>query len=208
MQRSVWQCLCLQNNFNILTYDLLKDTDCHVPALFYKGQKNLDACGPGEDYETNEKEVINQWEAELSAVKLQYQLNLKRLERSADIQVALAYDDVMMKHQDDEPHPEDPMRICEIYDKHKSYGLLERVHQVASRKATDEELALVHDQEHLDQMKLVEEMGQKERDDFAETLNSIYLNDQSYNCALVATGNLLNVTDKVCDEEAQSGEYI
>ena len=37
MQKSVWKSLNLQDTFNILTYDVLKELDCHVPALVYKG---------------------------------------------------------------------------------------------------------------------------------------------------------------------------
>ena len=33
-------------------------------------------------------------------------------------------------------HPEQPLRIKEIYEKHKEFGLLDRVKHVESRKAT------------------------------------------------------------------------
>ena len=59
MQRSVWQCLAVQDDFNILKYDIMKETDCHVPALVYKGQTLKDAGEFGEDYETNDNDTID-----------------------------------------------------------------------------------------------------------------------------------------------------
>ena len=65
MQRSVWQCLAVQDNFNILNYDIMKETDCHVPALVYKGQtlkeaeENEPGTGDGEDYQTNDNDTID-----------------------------------------------------------------------------------------------------------------------------------------------------
>ena len=59
MQRSVWQSLSVQEDFNILKYDIMKETDCHVPALIYKGQALAEANETGEDYETNDKATID-----------------------------------------------------------------------------------------------------------------------------------------------------
>ena len=59
MQRSVWQSLAIQDDFNILKYDIMKETDCHVPALVYKGQTIKDAGEFGEDYETNDNDTID-----------------------------------------------------------------------------------------------------------------------------------------------------
>ena len=59
MQRSVWQSLAIQDDFNILKYDIMKETDCHVPALVYKGQTIKDAGEFGEDYEINDTDTID-----------------------------------------------------------------------------------------------------------------------------------------------------
>ena len=59
MQRSVWQSLAVQDDFNILKYDIMKETDCHVPALVYKGQTLKDAGEFGEDYEINDNDTID-----------------------------------------------------------------------------------------------------------------------------------------------------
>ena len=58
MQRSVWQSLAVQEDFDILKYDIMKEIDCHVPALVYKGQALFEKSHDGEDYETNDKDTI------------------------------------------------------------------------------------------------------------------------------------------------------
>jgi acetoin utilization deacetylase AcuC-like enzyme len=80
--------------------------------------------------------------------------------------------------------------------------------QVASRLATDEELALIHDVAHVEDMKSLPNLSQLERDEVANGLNSIFLNKESLNSALLASGSLLNVVDKVCNEEATRGVAI
>ena len=107
----------------------------------------------------------------------------------------------------DVDHPEQPKRIQRIFEKHVEYGLLDRKNLIRldSRKATDEELCLVHDLEHVTAMKNTVDLTQKQLDELAGNLNSIYLNPDSYNSALLATGSLLNVIDKVCEEEVTKG---
>ena len=65
---------------------------------------------------------------------------------------------------------------------------------------------MVHESVHVQAMKGLEDLKQDERENLADTLDSIYLNDLSYNSALLATGNVLSVIDEVCTEEAQCGE--
>jgi hypothetical protein len=45
MQRPQWSSLKLQDDFNILTYDVMNELDCHVPALIYKGEGLFDSPG-------------------------------------------------------------------------------------------------------------------------------------------------------------------
>lgn len=56
------------------------------------------------------------------------------------------YDEFMMKHKSvlDPTHPERPERISRIHSKLQEYGLLDKCQKLASRKATSQELCLVH----------------------------------------------------------------
>jgi len=57
------------------------------------------------------------------------------------------YDDHMMEHKNvlEPSHPEKPERISWIRDMLEEYGLLKRCIKLASRRATREELNLVHE---------------------------------------------------------------
>jgi len=97
MQRSVWQCLAVQDDFNILKYDIMKETDCHVPALVYKGQTLKDAGEFGEDYEINDNDTIDAATKQLEILKSKYEMSLKRFAIARNT-CALAYDEAMMGH--------------------------------------------------------------------------------------------------------------
>ena len=51
-------------------------------------------------------------------------------------------------------------------------------------------------------------LPQDELCSFAESLNSIYLNPHTFDSALLAAGNVIQVIDAVCNEEAQRGVAI
>ena len=208
MQRTVWNCLLLQDDFSILEYDIMKELDCHVPALIYKGQQLQIDNEVGEDYDFHEKAILDDLLQQFLAMRKKYELHLKRLALPKN-HLALAYDEAMMEHASEEgPHPEQPLRIKEIYEKHRQYGLLERVFQVPSRKATDEELLLGHDQKHLDSLKQMHELTQDEKNEMSDHLDSIYFNHASYPSALLSAGNVLSVVDAVCNDDAHCGVAI
>ena len=67
-----------------------------------------------------------------------------------------------------------------------------------SRRAVDEEVLLVHDPVHLDFIKSIPVKPQTDLNKMAERLDSIYLNPDTYDCALLSAGSLLAVVDAVC----------
>ena len=160
--------------------------------------------GDCEDYQTNDNNTIEAATKKIKILKSKYEMSVKRFAKVKNT-CAFAYDEALMGHacMEEGVHPEQPLRIKEIYEE---FGLLDRVKHVESRKATEEELTIVHESVHVQAMKLLEDMKQDEREKLADTLDSIYLNDLSYNSALLATGNVLSVIDEVCTEEAQCGE--
>lgn len=90
-------------------------------------------------------------------------------------------------------HPEKPERTSNIYACHADYGLLERCLRLESRKATEEELSLAHTEEHIRNMKATQNRTQKDLRKLEQRLNSIFLNNFSYQAALVACGSVLEV---------------
>lgn len=94
-------------------------------------------------------------------------------------------------------HPERPDRISNIFACHADYGLLERVLRLEGRQATEEELKLVHTEDHIKLMQQTQSMSNKELYRLQEKFNSIYLHSSTYEAALFAAGSVLEVTPVV-----------
>lgn len=126
--------------------------------------------------------------------------NLKKLNLTEEKRkTALVYDNFMMKHKilSDSSHVEDPHRIKRIYDELKANGLVDQCRMVPSRHATVNEISLVHE---VDYIKLLEETSTRSKHDminFERQFNSVYYCSDSYKCATMAVGSLLNVVDSV-----------
>lgn len=90
-------------------------------------------------------------------------------------------------------HPERPERISNIFACHGDFGLLERCHRLKSREAKEDELLLVHAEDHIRKMKGTQTMSNRDLHRFKERFNSIFFNNNSYQCALVSAGSILQV---------------
>lgn len=214
-----WSNLSLQDVFSISEFDVVKDVHCHVPALVYEGKPPLLGVAStasqyeaGEHYESHDEEAGKEMLKQVLDLRAKTDSQIRLSNAGKTHRVVVVYDEEMTRHTNvNEPgHPERPQRIEHIYHTHSSYGLLDRpcVKRVESRKATKEELLLVHDQTHVDNMADTEEVAQKERDAISDQLDSVYLNEHSYSSALLASGSLLQVVDSVCNNEATSGVAI
>ncbi|XP_035701530.1 histone deacetylase 6 isoform X3 [Folsomia candida] len=128
----------------------------------------------------------------------------------AKSKVGIVYDDVMLRHRNLQElgHPETPERISNIYANHADYGLLERCERLKSREVTEEELLLIHTKEHIELMKKTQNLKQNELEKMQQRFNSIFLNNSSYQSALVAAGSVLEVVDNVLQDNCQSGVAI
>ena len=124
--------------------------------------------------------------------------------------LALFYDELMTRHKEEgeeEDHPECPQRVSRIWSALVSAGLTERPGVTLldrGRLLTEEESGLVHHQEHWDQMMSIARLSQEEKDQLAETFNSIYINEWSVECGLISAGGVLSCLDSVAADEAQA----
>uniref|UniRef100_A0A1B6DQI7 UBP-type domain-containing protein n=3 Tax=Clastoptera arizonana TaxID=38151 RepID=A0A1B6DQI7_9HEMI len=123
--------------------------------------------------------------------------------------VCLVYDLFMMEHRNffDNSHCESPERISSVYEKHLEFGVIDRVHLLQSREANSGELLLVHEQTHLDDIfNLCNDFSEVKKKKLP--YNSVYLNRESYKCASMAVGSLLQVVDSVLSGTSSSGVAI
>ncbi|KAM8831037.1 histone deacetylase 6 isoform 1-T1 [Synchiropus picturatus] len=123
---------------------------------------------------------------------------------------ALVYDERMMEHENmwDRHHPEQPQRISKIFSKHEKLGLVGRCLRIPARLATEEELALCHSAQHVQQMKATSTMKPRELYKLGETFNSIFFNNQSYNSACLAAGSCFTAVEKILKGEVNNGVAI
>ncbi|KAI5712685.1 hypothetical protein M8J75_010435 [Diaphorina citri] len=116
----------------------------------------------------------------------------------------------MLKHVNikDPAHPEQPSRVSSIFEKHKEFGLLDRIHLLKSRVATDEELNLVHTEEHIRSVLSLDELSPRELMKKQTDYQSVYLHPSTRESAYLAAGCLLEVVDSVLNGESAHGVAI
>lgn len=121
----------------------------------------------------------------------------------------LVYDERMCQHKSpSSDHPERPSRITRIYDTLKELGMIDRCKILQPRIATDEEIALVHTKDYINEMKSYETCSVLERDSLAAKLHSVYLSQDVFLCASLAVGCTLNVVDELLKGQSLNGLAI
>lgn len=117
--------------------------------------------------------------------------------------VGYVFDPYMCKHEcmTDE-HPESPNRILFIFRELIDQNLIGKMIPVKTRNATLEELKLAHDEKYINRlMKMsVYELN--------TSFNSIYANQFSIECALLAVGSTLELTKNILEGKLKSGVAI
>ncbi|XP_054652380.1 histone deacetylase 6 isoform X2 [Dunckerocampus dactyliophorus] len=122
----------------------------------------------------------------------------------------LVYDERMMEHLNmwDRHHPEQPQRIFKIFSKHQQLGLVDRCRRIAARFATEEELSMCHTADHIQQMKSTSTMKARDLHKLGQEYNSIYINNQSFQSALLAAGSCFNILDHILTGQVRNGVAI
>lgn len=115
--------------------------------------------------------------------------------KSAPRQTGLLFDDVYLRHlAGDTGHPERPERLTAIWTGLEKAGVLKSLSRLSRRRATEDELALVHDRSYLEltRRELSNVTGVKDLST-GDTLVSA----DSYEVAHFAAGGVLNAADAV-----------
>lgn len=119
-----------------------------------------------------------------------------------DKKTLLVFDDEMIKHRG--PSPENPERYTSIKRRLQETGLYDRCTIGGSRKATENELALAHDKDHIELIKQTQTMSMQKLEELAAEMDSISLNQFSYNAALLAAGCVIEAVDKVMSRSSSN----
>lgn len=214
--RPYWQCYQFQGKFNASERQL-DNPKQHWPVARYLHSYTKNTIQPQIRYQTRDCYPMQSQERINSITQtLNFLISVTKL-LSPQYKVCMVYDPVMMEHENlnDQSHPEKPARISGIYDRHCEYGLVDRIHVLKSREATLDELQLVHELKHISYMQevssqtdLSEEGRIKSEKIIKKLYNSVYIHPQSYKCASLAAGCVLQVVDSVLKGESGRGVAI
>ncbi len=112
-----------------------------------------------------------------------------------DRKVGFIYDDIFLKHETPQGHPESKERLIAIVNHLKKQGLWNRLVHIKPRKATHEEIALVHEPYYIEKIKNLP-AGYIDPD--------TYLSENTYEVACYAVGAVLNAIDWVHNKEVDT----
>ncbi len=104
---------------------------------------------------------------------------------------SLYYHDIFLKHNTGASHPESPRRLESVLEHLKVSGLWDRFYVKVPRKATEEDVALIHRREHIRYVKEIAQRGGGQLD--PDTVVSA----DSYEAALYAAGAVIEAVDAV-----------
>jgi len=114
----------------------------------------------------------------------------------------LLYDDVYLKHLSGASgHPERPERLTAVWNGLQKAGLLSGMYRLAPRRATDNELALVHERSYI---QLVRRETANVRGYRDLTTGDTLVSADSLEAALSAAGGVLNGVDAVMTGRAKN----
>ncbi|CAK1540301.1 unnamed protein product [Leptosia nina] len=140
---------------------------------------------------------------------------LNELEMTTDLRIAqypvcYVYDKAMLKHSNicEPGHVECPLRIMRIHERHMDFGLLDRMHLVTARKATDEDILAVHSEKHLNRLKELSSLKLRELHNEKNIYDSVYFHPDSLESARTAAGCVLQMVDTVLSGTGGSGVCV
>ncbi|KAG7171304.1 histone deacetylase 6-like [Homarus americanus] len=203
VQRPYWKCFQYQGSFSVREESNEAVKARHTPSLTFLGLNARPLRFP-----TREVHIVQSPEL-LERIKSKL-LQLKLKERTRALpggKLCLVYDEEMSRHRSlsGAEHPERPERTEQIWEYLKQYGIIERATVLKSRRATREEVELVHTKDHVDFMFNIGSLSQKELESLQDKYKSIYFHSMSNDAALLASGSLLQVVDSVCNNKISSG---
>ncbi|XP_028170950.1 histone deacetylase 6 [Ostrinia furnacalis] len=156
-------------------------------------------CYPLQDNETKKKNM-----EKLNRLRLVTDLTLPQHA------VGYIYDQAMLKHKNicEPGHVECPERIMRIHERHRDFGLLERLHHIQARAATDEEILAVHTRNHLNRLKELSSTKLRDLNSQKEAFDSVYFHPESLESASVAMGCVLQMVDAVLGGTCGAGTCV
>lgn len=200
VQRPFWDSIKLQNLSDMYSDD---STPKHIVCPKYVGNP-LEGMVvfPTRDYCPRQNaEVKALFAAEIENLIHKTDLSVPKL------RTCLIFDPKMTQHVNkrEKNHPEKADRVLKTFEKLQNTGLLSKCLLLESREAQEAELALVHDMNHINNMKSTSTMSYRNIAKVESEYDSVYICQETYKSAIIATGNLLQTVDAVAQKVCRNG---
>jgi len=105
-------------------------------------------------------------------------------------------------------HPEQPARITSLWEGLVAEGMAAAARRVPARLATKEEILMVHEARHWDQLEWAVAQEAQALQRWCASQESLYLNAASMRAARLASGAVMELTQQVMRGEARNGLAI
>lgn len=109
-----------------------------------------------------------------------------------DRKIGFVYDDIFLKHETPEGHPENKKRLIAIINYLKNTPIWNNLIHIKPRRATEDELALVHEPSYIQKI-MNAAPGYIDPD--------TYISEHSYEVACYAAGAVIEAVDRVLNKE-------
>jgi len=114
--------------------------------------------------------------------------------------IGIVHDPIYIEHMPGTWHPESPQRLSSIYEMLKNEEVKELYESIQPRKATREEIQLIHSSRHFDRIAATEGKAATFLD--PDTITS----ERSFEAALYAVGGVLSGIDRIMEEKIEAPE--
>jgi acetoin utilization deacetylase AcuC-like enzyme len=110
-------------------------------------------------------------------------------------------DRAMLEHRCewDDDHIECPARLARIINRLESTSLIDQCIELKSRKATHNDITLVHSIEYQRKINEIESMNIEQMEMFSAQCEDVYVNGRSSELALLSAGCAIEAMDAVID---------
>ncbi|XP_013133269.1 PREDICTED: histone deacetylase 6 isoform X1 [Papilio polytes] len=207
VQKPYWRCFKYQSTYSVGKVlnvdDELKEK--HIVVHKWEGDETRpDKFATRDCYPKQDEKTIRKNEDRLNHLRIVTDLSLPQHA------VCYIYDEAMLKHKNicEPDHVECPERIMRIHERHRDFGLLERLHALSARTATDQEILAVHTQKHLDRLKELATTKLRHLNNQKDDYNSLYFHPDTLESAAVAAGCVLQTVDAVLSKVASAGVCV
>ncbi|XP_049882101.1 histone deacetylase 6 isoform X1 [Pectinophora gossypiella] len=208
VHKPYWRCYNYQQTYS---------TDSSIPNVCDREKQKHTVCVKWEGDETRPERFATRdcYPLQDDATKRKIRERLDHLRIVTDLSlpkypVGYIYDQAMLKHKNicEPGHVECPERIMRIHERHRDYGLLDRVHHLQARRATDDEILAVHTDKHLNRLKELATTKLRDLNSQKDQYDSVYFHPDSLESAAVAAGCAIQMVDAIFSNMAGAGVCV